>query len=113
MPISDISSLGQLPAVDPSALPAEIRDGSAEDRKLYTVALGFERVLLEKLAGALAESTGGPGGDDGGGEEEDGFGAGALDTMRQQLPSTFAAGLVDSGGIGLAKQLYDSMRPQR
>jgi hypothetical protein len=42
--------LSALPSVAETALPASVRAGTAEDRKAYKAALGFERLLLDQVA---------------------------------------------------------------
>jgi Rod binding domain-containing protein len=94
----------QLPAVDPAALPADVRAAGPEARRLYTVALGFERMLLEQLTSELAEPSQG-------GDEDDGEGLGATSGMvRDQLPGMLADALAARGGIGLAPELYRSLQ---
>jgi hypothetical protein len=103
MPSSDLSI--QLPAVDPAALPREVREGGAEARKLYSVALGFERMLISKLTEELANSTSALGEED----QEGGFGS-SNNVLKEQLPGTLADGLIASGGIGLALDLYRDLK---
>ena len=38
-----------LPPIDASLVPAEVRDGSKQDKQSYQAALGFERMLLGEL----------------------------------------------------------------
>lgn len=101
----DLSGLGSLPAVDSALLPPEVRDGTPDDRKLYAVALGFERMLVEKLTESLASTS--VTGDD---EDAEGDGGGSLGALRDQLPGTFADGIAASGGLGLAEELYRTLR---
>jgi Rod binding domain-containing protein len=91
-----------LPPIDSSLLPADVRSAGPEARELYTAALGFEQLLLEQLAAGLGESAFGDG------EDEPGLG-GASAMYRQLLPGALAEGLAASGGIGLARGLYDSL----
>jgi hypothetical protein len=85
-------SIAGLPLVPTSALPAAVRDGSKADREAYTAALGFEQILLGQLVGELAEGemTAGP--------------------RATAMQDAFTSGLVANGGIGLAAQLYPSLR---
>ena len=78
-----------------SALPPEVREGSAEDRKAYRAALGFEQVLLTQLL-----------------KEVEGLGVpeGTPAAYAELAPETFADALVAGGGIGLARDLYASMK---
>ena len=86
-------SIPGLPQVPASALPAAVRDGSKADREAYTAALGFEQILLGQLVGELLPE----------GELTDGPRAAALQ-------DAFTSGLIPDGGIGLAAQLYPSLR---
>jgi hypothetical protein len=82
-----------LPQVPATALPAAVRDGSKADREAYTAALGFEQILLGELVGEMlpeGEMTEGP----------------RATAMQDALTS----GLIAGGGIGLASQLYPSLR---
>jgi Rod binding domain-containing protein len=85
-----------LPPVDPTTLPADIRNGSTKTRQAYTAALGFERMLVDQLAKAM-NSTAQPSGDDG----QDA----ASSTYRDMLPGALADGIMSGGGLGLARQL--------
>ncbi|MEA2391626.1 MAG: hypothetical protein QOK31_1735, partial [Solirubrobacteraceae bacterium] len=53
-----------LPPIDQATLPADIRNGSKQDKQAYTAALGFERMLLGELTKAMAD-TAQPAGSDG------------------------------------------------
>jgi Rod binding domain-containing protein len=84
-----------LPRIADASLPAEIRAGTDADRKAYRAAIGFESVLVDqllktaKLGGPLAD---GP------------HGGAVRDAM--------GAALAGGGGLGLAGQLYRTMRPE-
>lgn len=86
-------SIAGLPPVPSSALPTAVRDGSKADREAYTAALGFEQILLGQLVGELLPE----------GEMTEGPRAAAMQ-------DAFTSGLVANGGIGLAAQLYPSLR---
>jgi hypothetical protein len=83
-------SIAGLPSVPTSALPAEVRSGSKADREAYTAALGFEQILLGQLVGELMPESEGP--------------------YAAHVQEAFATGLIADGGIGLAAQLYPSLR---
>ena len=89
-----MSALSGLPAVPDTALPASVRTGSAQDRQQYSAALGFEQVMLGQLVHSMlpedSELTQGPYGD--------------------AVRDAFAQGLADSGGVGLAAQLFQTMQ---
>lgn len=82
--------------VDRAALPAAVRDGSAERRDRYEAALGFERQLIGQLTEQLMGSIGG--------EQP----SAALGAVRDSLPSTLADAILAQGGLGIAAQLDTS-----
>jgi Rod binding domain-containing protein len=94
----------------PISLPADVRAAGKEGEQTYRVALGFERVLLEQLTQSIAKDA--VAGGTGGGEDgEDGGGASAAtSTYRDMLPGTLADAVTGAGGIGLAHDLFLSMR---
>jgi Rod binding domain-containing protein len=99
-----------LPPIDQSLLPPDVRHGSSADRKTYTAALGFERALVAELTKTMADTAkpvdGGDGetGDDG--QPQDAAGS----MYMQQLPDQLADSVIRNGGLGLARNLYDSMK---
>jgi Rod binding domain-containing protein len=90
-----------LTGIDASLLPADVRRGTSADRKAYGAALDFERALLGELTKAMAE-TAKPADE----ETEDSGTA----TYRSMLPERLADSLVQAGGVGLARSLYDSLK---
>ncbi|MGH2947433.1 MAG: hypothetical protein ACRDPC_14465 [Solirubrobacteraceae bacterium] len=79
-----------LPPLPPGALPT----GSAQDREAYRAALGFEQVLLGELVEAMVPKS-----------LVEGPYAGPVQ-------DAFAGGLVAAGGVGLAAQLYPTLRKE-
>ncbi|HET8754817.1 MAG TPA: hypothetical protein VFM58_02340 [Solirubrobacteraceae bacterium] len=82
-----------LPAVPTSALPASVRNGSAADKDAYKAALGFEQILLDQLVGEMLPEgtlTEGP--------------------YAAPMQDALTSGLIAGGGIGVAAQLYPSLR---
>ena len=80
-----------LPSIADAALPRDVRAGSTADKQAYKAALGFEQVLLGELVKEMAPSlTDGPRGD------------AMQDAMTQAL--------TDAGGIGVAAQLYTTLK---
>jgi hypothetical protein len=59
--MSELTGISSLPAV----LPAEVRNGTKEDKKAYSAALGFESMLVKQLTKSLTDSTAIGGGEDG------------------------------------------------
>ena len=86
-------TIAGLPQVPATALPAPVRNGSQADRDAYTAALGFEQILLGRLVEELLPE----------GELTDGPRAAAMQ-------DAFTGGLIAAGGIGLAAQLYPTLR---
>jgi hypothetical protein len=86
-------SINGLPEVPTTALPAAVRNGSAADKDAYKAALGFEQILLGQLVGDMLPEgtlTEGP--------------------YAAPVQDAFTSGLIADGGIGLAAQLYPSLR---
>ena len=82
-----------LPAVPATALPSTVRNGSDDDKQAYKAALGFEQILLDQLVGEMLPKgtlTEGP--------------------YAAPMQEAFTSGLIADGGIGLAAQLYPSLR---
>jgi Rod binding domain-containing protein len=104
---------GALPPIDQATLPAEIRNGSKQDKQEYAAALGFERMLLGELTKAMAD-TAKPAGDDGG-DSGDGSSTSqpqdaASAMYMQMLPDQLADAVSANGGLGLAQSFYDNMK---
>jgi hypothetical protein len=86
-----------LPPVAETALPATVRAGSPQDKSDYKAALGFEQVLLGQLVESMLP------------EDSDLASGPYADTVKD----AFAKGVTDSGGIGLAAQLFQTMQRSR
>jgi len=117
-----------LPPIDESLLPAKVRNGSAQDKKDYTAALGFEQMLVSQLTKAMT-ATANPLGD--GSSTDDGSDSGQTDsssggdttsssttdaatsTYLQMLPDQLASSIMSNGGLGLAQSFYDAIRERR
>jgi Rod binding domain-containing protein len=91
-------------AIDQSLLPADVRKGSSTDRKTYAAALDFERSLVTELTKVMAE-TAKPADDDDQQQQDP-----AASMYQQQMPDQLASAVMQGGGIGLARSLYDSMK---
>jgi Rod binding domain-containing protein len=90
-----------LPPIDARALPADIRAGSAADRTRYETALHFERELVAQLTQQLADSAKG--------DEQDTTSAATTD-YQQVLPGVLADSVMQSGGLGLARQIAINLK---
>jgi hypothetical protein len=86
-------AINGLPQVPTTALPAAVRNGSDSDKQAYKAALGFEQILLDQLVGEMLPKgtlTEGP--------------------YAAPMQEAFTSGLIADGGIGLAAQLYPSLK---
>ena len=88
-----VSGLSGLPQVSEAALPAAVRNGSANDKEAYKAALGFEQVLLGQLVKSMASD--GP-------LSEGPYAAPVQDAL--------SSGLIDNGGLGLAGDIYKTLK---
>ena len=88
------SSLGVPPQVSELALPRDVRTGSAADKQAYQAAAGFEKVLVSELVKEMTKSS--P-------ELSEGPRAGTIDDAMTDA-------LTDAGGLGLAPQLYRTIK---
>jgi Rod binding domain-containing protein len=95
-----------LPPIDQATLPADIRNGSKQDKQAYTAALGFERMLLGELTKQMAETAKPADGDD---DSKDA----ASSMYMQMLPDQLADAVVQNGGTGLARSLYEATKAQK
>ena len=93
-----------LPPIDQASLPAEVRNGSKQDKKAYQAALGFERMLLGELTKAMAETAKPADGDEGQTQDV------ASSIYLQMLPDQLADAVTAHGGLGLAQSFYDSIK---
>jgi Rod binding domain-containing protein len=95
-----------LPPIDTSLMPPEVRKAGPEAVKLYGAALQFEGLLTSQITQQMFDATQ----DTGGGDDEDdsdGTGSGSDGGPYQSmLPSALADSITQSGGLGLAHQLY-------
>jgi hypothetical protein len=86
-------SINGLPEVPATALPAAVRNGSADDKQAHKAALGFEQILLGQLVDEMLPQgtlTEGP--------------------YAAPMKDALTSGLIADGGIGLAAQLYPSLK---
>ena len=86
-------SINGLPQVPVTALPAAVRNGSAEDKQAYKTALGFEQILLGQLVDDMLPEDVLPQG-----------------PYSAPMKDAFTSGLIADGGLGLAAQLYPSLK---
>ena len=89
-------------------VPADIRKEGPKALQLYQTAADFENLLLKQLTQSLGSILTSDGSDD---STDDGQGGDATTSlMAQQIPDALAQSLTASGGLGLARQLYDEMK---
>ena len=100
--------MSTLPPIDNRVLPADIRNGSADRKKTYEAALGFERSFIEQLTKTMA-ATAQPTDDTDSGSDDGTSTSSSTDAATQSylqmLPGTLADAMVANGGLGLARQL--------
>ncbi|MEA2322570.1 MAG: hypothetical protein QOD81_2420 [Solirubrobacteraceae bacterium] len=90
-----------------TALPADVRAAGKDAQETYRSALAFERVLVGELTKTMSSASAGEtGGDEGEGTGE----SAATSAYRDMLPGIMADAVTGAGGIGLAGDLYTSMR---
>jgi Rod binding domain-containing protein len=89
--------IDSLPLVDRAALPVDVRNASTKDQQAYRAALGFEQALLTQLLGSVESLS------EAGGEETPA-------AYKNLIPTTLAEAMSSQGGLGLARDLYESMR---
>jgi len=93
--------------IDPVSLPADVRTGSAQDKALYETSLQFEQMLTEQLTQELDPSN------DASGDGSDGDDDGTVSGYGQLLPGALAQSISDGGGLGLANELFLSLKQQQ
>jgi Rod binding domain-containing protein len=99
-----------LPPIDQAALPAEVRNGTKQDKKAYEAALGFERMLLGELTKSLADTAKPAGSDEGDDSSDSGTQDAASSMYMQMLPDQLADAVTAAGGLGLAQSYYQTIK---
>jgi Rod binding domain-containing protein len=94
----------ELSSISAAAIPADVRAAGTEAEETYKAALGFERMMLSQLTKSMFSSAEGEGEGD-----EEGQSA-ATGAYKEMLPGTLADAVTNAGGIGLAEDLYKTMR---
>jgi hypothetical protein len=98
--VPDVHALG-------GAVPEDVRRAGKPAEGRYAAALSFERALLGELTKTLA------GGAFGGTGDDDTGATAATSAYRDMLPGTLADALVQNGGIGIAREVYDTLGGDR
>ena len=105
--MSDLSGIASVTGAG-VAIPADVRTTGKDGEQLYRVALGFERTLVEQLTKSMSKDMVGMDADDGSGD--DSGASAATSAYTDMLPGTLADSVTSSGGLGLARHLWLSMR---
>jgi len=93
-----------LPPIQSALLPEDVRKAGPNAQRVYQTALAFESVLIQQLTESLGTTlAGGTGASD----DDTADAASALTT--QMIPDALTQSLTGSGGIGLARQLYEAL----
>ena len=92
----------ELSSISATAIPADVKAAGAEAQEQYKAALGFEHSLLQQLTKTMFKSAEG-------GEDSEGESA-ATSAYKDMMPGTLADAVTNAGGIGLAEDLYKTMR---
>ena len=104
-----MSGLGSLSSITGAiTMPADVRQAGKDGEETYRAALGFGRQMLQELTKTMAKDLTGTAADSGDGEESGGDAA--TSAYGDMLPGTLADSLSSAGGLGLAHDLWLSMR---
>jgi Rod binding domain-containing protein len=110
--VSDISGLSSVSG--PITMPADVRKAGKDGETTYRAALGFERQMLEELTKTMSKDLSGANADDGSGDGSgdggDSGGDAATSAYNDMLPGTLADSVTSAGSLGLAHDLWLSMR---
>jgi Rod binding domain-containing protein len=106
--VSGLDALSSASAV----IPADVRKAGKDAEQSYRVALGFERTLLEQLTKSMSKDMVGmdSGSDSDSGDGEGSGASAATSAYTDMLPGTLADSVEGAGGLGLAHDLWLSMR---
>jgi Rod binding domain-containing protein len=104
-----VSGLDGISLSAPGLVPADVRKAGKEAEQTYRAALGFERMLTEQLTKTMATGASALGGGDG----EEGGETAATSAYKDMLPGTLADAVTSAGGLGLARNLYLTMRSEK
>ena len=88
-------------------VPASVRKAGKQAEETYRAALGFERMLTEQLTKTMSVSASALGGGEDG---EEGGETAATSAYKDMLPGQLADAVTNAGGLGLAHDLYLTMR---
>jgi Rod binding domain-containing protein len=97
-----------LDPIDTALLPAEVRNGTAKDRQLYTAALAFEQQLTRQLAQSLVDATQ-PQDDTSSSDDGSSVQDASSNPYAQMLPDALTQSVTGAGGLGLAPELWRAL----
>ena len=86
--------LRALPQIGDAALPRDVRAGSADDKRAYKAALGFEKVMLGELVKEMTKGTPSL----------------AQGPRADAVEDALTDALANAGGLGLAPQLFETIQ---
>jgi Rod binding domain-containing protein len=104
--VSGLDALSSAAAV----IPADVRAAGNDAEQSYRVALGFERTLLEQLTKSMSKDMVDMDSDSESGDGDGSGGSAATSAYTDMLPGTLADSVTSAGGLGLAHDLFLSMR---
>jgi Rod binding domain-containing protein len=107
--VSDTSAISSVTGAGVT-IPADVRKTGKDGEQLYRVALGFERTLVEQLTKSMSKDMVGMDADDSGDGSGDSGASAATSAYTDMLPGTLADSVTSAGGLGLAHDLWLSMR---
>ena len=102
-----MSGLDGISLNTPGIVPADVRKEGRHADETYRAALGFERMLTEQLTKTMATGASALGGGEDG---EEGGETAATSAYKDMLPGQLADAVTSAGGLGLAHDLYLTMR---
>jgi Rod binding domain-containing protein len=91
-----------LPPIDAALLPPDVRKAGPKAEQAYQTALAFESVLTQQLTQSLASTVSDTGDDEDAGDA-------STSLTATLIPDALSQGLSASGGLGLARQLYEAL----
>ena len=104
------------PIVTSASLPAEVRNGSEQDKKDYKSAQSFEQMLVGQLVSSMvgadgsADASASDDSDDDGDDTTQASNPLADGPYASQLQDSLTQALTSGSGLGLAGQIYKEMR---
>lgn len=103
------------PIISTSSLPAEVRNGTEQEKKDYKTALSFEQMLVGQLVQSMVGADGFTGADDGESDDSEDTDTTPINPLADgpyasQLQDALTSALTSGSGLGLAAQIYKEMR---